>query len=110
MGKRRRVQSLDEAGGAAVRRAKRYIPARQLPDKAVSLIDTASARVAISQHAVPAEVDDCRRRIAALETELAIIGREQAVGVAGAAEREAGATTALALGRASCRERVGPDG
>ena len=41
----------------------RYIPARQLPDKAVSLLDTACARVAVSQHATPAEVEDCRRRI-----------------------------------------------
>jgi len=53
----------------------------------VSLLDTASARVAISQHAVPPEVDDARRRIEALETELAIIARETAVGVA-TAERE----------------------
>ena len=55
-----RVQVLDEALEAAVRLSHRYIPARQLPDKAVSLLDTACARVAISQQAVPAEVDDCR--------------------------------------------------
>ena len=48
------VQILDEALEAAVRLSHRYIPARQLPDKAVSLLDTACARVAISQHAVPA--------------------------------------------------------
>jgi type VI secretion system protein VasG len=47
----------------------------------VSLTDTACARVAISQHAVPASVEDCRRRIEALETELEIVGRETAVGV-----------------------------
>jgi type VI secretion system protein VasG len=47
----------------------------------VSLLDTACARVAVSQHAVPAEVDDCRRRIEALETELGIIGREKAIGI-----------------------------
>ena len=64
-----------EALEAAVKLSHRYIPARQLPDKAVSLLDTASARVAISQHAVPAEVDDCRKRIQAMETELEIIGR-----------------------------------
>ncbi len=75
-----RVQILDEALDAAVKLSHRYIPARQLPDKSVSLIDTASARVAISQHAVPAEVDDCRKRIQALETELEIIGREAAAG------------------------------
>ncbi|HAV64560.1 MAG TPA: type VI secretion system ATPase TssH [Verrucomicrobiales bacterium] len=79
--KHHRVQILDEAIDSAVRLSHRYIPARQLPDKAVSLIDTASARVAVSQHAVPAEVDDCRRRIQALETEIEIIGRETAVGM-----------------------------
>jgi type VI secretion system protein VasG len=79
--KHHRVQVLDEALEAAVKLSHRYIPSRQLPDKAVSLIDTACARVAISQHAVPAEVDDSRRRIEALETELAIIGRELATGV-----------------------------
>lgn len=76
-----RVQILDEAIEAAVRLSHRYIPARQLPDKSVSLLDTSAARVAISQHAVPAEVDDCRRRIEALQTELAIIDREQTVGI-----------------------------
>jgi type VI secretion system protein VasG len=81
MEKHHRVQLLDAAIEAAVRLSHRYIPARQLPDKAVSLLDTACARVAISQHAVPAEVEDCRRRIEALETELEIIAREQAVGV-----------------------------
>ncbi|PIE83142.1 MAG: type VI secretion system ATPase TssH [Candidatus Contendobacter odensis] len=76
-----RVQILDEALEAAVKLSHRYIPARQLPDKAVSLLDTASARVAISLHAVPAEVEDCRRRIEGLQTELEIIGREMAVGI-----------------------------
>ncbi len=79
--KHHRVQVLDEGLEAAVRLSHRYIPARQLPDQAVSLIDTACARVAIGQHAVPAEVDDCRRRIQGLETELEIIDRESAVGV-----------------------------
>jgi len=79
--KHHRVQILDEALESAVRLSHRYIPARQLPDKAVSLIDTACARVAVSQHAVPAGVDDCRRRIQGLETEKDILGREQAVGL-----------------------------
>ncbi len=89
------VQVLDEAIEAAVRLSHRYIPARQLPDKSVSLLDTACARVAISQHAVPAEVDDCRRRIEALETELEIIQRETVVGVETAA-RSAAAEAKLA--------------
>ena len=79
--KHHQVQILDEAIDAAVRLSHRYIPARQLPDKAVSLIDTASARVAVSQHAVPAEVDDARRRIQALENETGILARETTVGL-----------------------------
>jgi type VI secretion system protein VasG len=81
MEKHHKVQILDEALEAAVKLSHRYIPARQLPDKSVSLLDTACARVAISQHAVPAEVDDTRKRIQALETELGIIAREKNVGV-----------------------------
>jgi len=75
------VQVMDEALEASVRLSHRYIPARQLPDKSVSLLDTACARVAVSQHAVPAEVDDSRRRIEALETELEIINREKLIGM-----------------------------
>jgi type VI secretion system protein VasG len=88
MEKHHKVQILDEALEAAVKLSHRYIPARQLPDKAVSLLDTACARVAISQHAVPAEVDDTRKRIQALETELGIISREKNVGVDVAAREE----------------------
>nr|WP_314577907.1 type VI secretion system ATPase TssH [uncultured Pseudomonas sp.] len=76
-----KVQILDSALDAAVRLSHRYIPARQLPDKAISLLDTACARVAISLHATPAEVDDSRRRIEALDTERAIIERERTLGV-----------------------------
>ncbi|UCC98958.1 MAG: type VI secretion system ATPase TssH [Phycisphaerales bacterium] len=79
--KHHRVQILDEALEAAVRLSHRYIAERQLPDKAVSLTDTACARVAISQHAVPPELEDCRRRIQAMETELQIIDRETATGM-----------------------------
>jgi type VI secretion system protein VasG len=93
--KHHRVQILDEALEAAVKLSHRYIPARQLPDKSVSLLDTAAARVAISQHAVPPEVDDCRKRIEAIQRELEIIGREKAVGV-DTAHREASAGERLA--------------
>jgi len=79
--KHHRAQLLDEAIEAAVKLSHRYIPARQLPDKAVSLLDTACARVAVSQHATPAEVEDTMRRIEALEIEEGIIAREAAVGV-----------------------------
>ncbi|MEM7261012.1 MAG: type VI secretion system ATPase TssH [Planctomycetota bacterium] len=81
MERHHQIQILDEALESSVHLSHRYIPARQLPDKSVSLLDTACARVAISQHAVPAEVEDSRNRITALETELEIIGRESAIGV-----------------------------
>jgi type VI secretion system protein VasG len=83
------VQVMDEALEAAVRLSHRYIPARQLPDKAVSLLDTACARVAISQHAVPAQLEDCRRTIESLTIELDIIGREEVVGVDATDRRKA---------------------
>ena len=97
------VQILDEALEAAVKLSHRYIPARQLPDKAVSLLDTASARIAISLHAVPAEVEDCRRRIEGLKVELEIIGREAAVGI-DATQREAVAQEKLQADEAKLAE------
>ena len=100
--KHHRVQLLDVALEAAVKLSHRYIPARQLPDKAVSLLDTACARVAISQHATPPEVEDCRRRIEGLDTELEIIGREEAIGVDVGARR-----TSAEEKRAAEQERLG---
>jgi len=79
--KHHRVALLDEGIEAAVRLSHRYIPARQLPDKAVSLLDTACARVAISQHATPPELEDCRHRIDALKIEQEIVQREGAIGI-----------------------------
>jgi type VI secretion system protein VasG len=79
--KHHRVNLLDEALEAAARLSHRYIPSRQLPDKAVSLIDTACARVAISQHATPPTLEDCQRGISALESEFAIIEREASIGI-----------------------------
>ena len=87
--KHHRVQVLDEAIEAAVSLSARYIPARQLPDKSVSVLDTTCARVAVSQHAVPAEVDDCRKRIDALATELEIISRDETAGYDVDARRDA---------------------
>jgi type VI secretion system protein VasG len=101
--KHHRVQVLDEALEAAVRLSHRYIPARQLPDKSVSLLDTASARVAISQHAVPAEVDDCRRTIQSLETELEIIAGEKAIGIQ-TDQRSAAAQERLTAEKARLKE------
>ena len=71
MEKHHKVRISDAAIVAAVNLSHRYIPARQLPDKAVSLLDTAAARVAISQSATPAMIEDATRSIAALEAESA---------------------------------------
>jgi type VI secretion system protein VasG len=79
--KHHKVHLLDEALEAAARLSHRYIPSRQLPDKAVSLIDTACARVAISQHATPPALEDSQRRIYALESEISILERESAFGI-----------------------------
>ncbi|MDO6590546.1 type VI secretion system ATPase TssH [Loktanella sp. D2R18] len=84
-----KVQILDEALEAAVKLSARYIPARQLPDKSVSVLDTTCARVAISLHAVPAAVDDCQRRIDSLQTELGIIDRDESAGAIVAERRAA---------------------
>ncbi|CAN7472090.1 type VI secretion system ATPase TssH [Pseudorhodoferax sp. LjRoot39] len=86
--KHHRVALLDEAIEAAVRLAHRYIPARQLPDKAVSLLDTACARVAVSQHATPPALEDCQRRLEALQVEQEIIDREAAIGIDTDARRQ----------------------
>ncbi|AGK51273.1 type VI secretion ATPase, ClpV1 family [Burkholderia thailandensis MSMB121] len=75
-----RVLVLDDALRAAVMLSHRYIPARQLPDKAISLLDTACARVAVSQHAVPAPIEDARRRIDSLRVERELVARECALG------------------------------
>ncbi len=74
------VRISDEAIVAAVTLSARYIPARQLPDKAVSLLDTACARVAISQSATPARIEDLTQRIAALTTEIAAKEAERDLG------------------------------
>ena len=80
MEKHHKVVVLDNGVEAAVKLSRRYIPARQLPDKAVSLLDTACARVAISQHAKPAAVEGAQREADLLRAELAILDREEAAG------------------------------
>ncbi|WP_321800287.1 type VI secretion system ATPase TssH [Burkholderia sp. BCC1988] len=71
----------DEAIRAAVALSHRYIPSRQLPDKAISLLDTACARVALSQHATPRELDDVRQRVAAARAEEALLAQEARIGL-----------------------------
>ena len=71
----------DEAIRAAVSLSHRYLPSRQLPDKAISLLDTACARVALSQHTPPRELQDVRQRLQAAQVEQKLILQEQRVGL-----------------------------
>ncbi|WP_026440563.1 type VI secretion system ATPase TssH [Acidocella facilis] len=97
-----KTRILDEAISEAVRLSARFIPSRQLPDKAISLIDTACARVAMSQAAIPAPIEDKQRRIELIDTEVSILEREMAAGgahearIAELAEEKAGLEAALA--------------
>ena len=76
------VRILDEAIVAAARLSHRYISGRQLPDKAVGVLVTACARVALGRSATPALIDDARHRLARQETERAALRREAAAGAA----------------------------
>ncbi|MDR7192652.1 type VI secretion system ATPase TssH [Luteimonas terrae] len=74
------IRVLDEAITEAVRLSHRYISGRQLPDKAVGVLDTACAKVALGQSATPGIVEDTRRQLERLEAEIAALGREAAGG------------------------------
>ncbi|MCI0506855.1 MAG: type VI secretion system ATPase TssH [Gammaproteobacteria bacterium] len=75
-----KVHILDDAIISSVTLSQRYIPGRQLPDKSVSLLDTACARVALSQSTTPALIEDCQRRIRQYETTIAMLEKEHALG------------------------------
>ncbi|WP_333609888.1 type VI secretion system ATPase TssH [Pantoea piersonii] len=90
------VLLLDEAVESAVRLSHRYIPARQLPDKAIALLDTACARVAVSLHGEPPTLVALRRQQEALTLEAEIARREARLNQADAVERLAKAEAALA--------------
>ncbi len=79
------VVVLDEAIRAAVTLSHRYIPSRQLPDKAISLLDTACARVALSQQVPPRELQDVRQRLQAARVELELLDHEARIGLDAAA-------------------------
>jgi type VI secretion system protein VasG len=81
MEKHHGVRISDAAIIAAVNLSHRYIPSRQLPDKAVSLLDTASARVAISQSATPALIEDTRVAITAREAEKSALVSDRDLGI-----------------------------
>jgi type VI secretion system protein VasG len=74
------VRILDDGVRAAVRLSHRYLPDRQLPDKAVSVLDTACARLSLGQNATPGPVEDARRRLDDLDVQARVLEREQATG------------------------------
>ena len=80
--KHHNVRILDEAVEDSVRLSHRYITGRQLPDKSVSVLDTACAKIAIGQGATPASIEDAQRRITNLTTEIGVLEREAITGAA----------------------------
>ncbi|TDR78364.1 type VI secretion system ATPase TssH [Paludibacterium purpuratum] len=94
------VRILEEALAAAVQLSQRYIPDRQLPDKAISLLDTVCARVAVSQHATPSALEDQRSLIEALEAEQTALAREAETASAEHAQR---LTQRIDDARTACR-------
>lgn len=77
------VRILNEAVESAVKLSHRYITGRQLPDKAVSLLDTACARIGLSQNSTPPQIEHLTRLIDRIETEVEILNREMAAGAEG---------------------------
>ncbi|HLW69007.1 MAG TPA: AAA family ATPase [Candidatus Binataceae bacterium] len=98
------VSILEEALAEAVRLSHRFIAGRQLPEKAISVLDTACAHVAIARSTAPAELADAEQRSAALEAELTRLRREAAL-QADRAERLAALEEALARAEAERRLR-----
>ncbi|GAA5179134.1 type VI secretion system ATPase TssH [Niveibacterium umoris] len=82
------VRVLDEAITEAVMLSARYISGRQLPDKAIGVLDTACARVALAQNATPGPIDDLRKEIERLDAEIHGLVREGALGLLHASRRD----------------------
>ena len=78
--KHHNVRILDEGVYASVRLSHRFLAGRQLPDKAVSILDTACARLSLGQNATPPAIEDLTREIDALEVQKRILEREEIVG------------------------------
>jgi type VI secretion system protein VasG len=74
------VRVYDDAITEAVRLSHRYISGRQLPDKAISVLDTACAKVALGQNATPAAVESCARRLERIDARIAALVREESAG------------------------------
>jgi len=99
--KHHNVRILDEGLSAAVKLSHRYLPDRQLPDKAVSVLDTTCARLSLGQNATPGPIEDAQRTLEDLSVQARILEREAAVG-ADHAERLA----AIAVQRTTTEARL----
>jgi type VI secretion system protein VasG len=78
--KHHKLRILDNAVTSTVQLSHRYLAGRQLPDKAVSVLDTACARLSLGQNATPAAIEDAMRTLDSLEVQQRILQRESAVG------------------------------
>src|ERR1700687_4247831 len=78
--KHHKVRILDEGLAAAVKLSNRYLAGRQLPDKAVSVLDTACARLSLGQNATPPAIEDASRQLDDLQVQQRVLERETAVG------------------------------
>ena len=78
--KHHKVRILDEGAEAAVRLSHRYLADRQLPDKAVSVLDTACARLSLGQNAIPAALEDATRQLDDIAVQIRVLEREKATG------------------------------
>ncbi|TFI57676.1 type VI secretion system ATPase TssH [Sphingomonas parva] len=105
--KHHNVRILGGALEAAAGLSHRYIAGRQLPDKAISLLDTACARVGISQAATPPAIEDIERQLGLLDAEVKMLEREGRAGsdVRAALEERAARRTELEASKASLSER-----
>jgi type VI secretion system protein VasG len=78
--KHHKVRILDSGVASAVRFSNRYLAGRQLPDKAVSVLDTSCARLALGQSATPPTLEDLQRLLDDLNVQKRVLERETAVG------------------------------
>jgi type VI secretion system protein VasG len=110
--KHHKVRILDDGMDAAVRLSARYLSERQLPDKAVSVLDTACARLSLGQNSTPAPIESATRRLQDVEVQTRVLRREEALGIDHserlgllAAERAVIEAELAALGERWTRER-----
>ncbi|WP_137171867.1 type VI secretion system ATPase TssH [Massilia sp. HP4] len=101
------VRVYDDAITEAVRLSHRYISGRQLPDKAISVLDTACAKVALGQSATPALLEDCTRRIERFDARISALNRDASAGFSSPSSHgEVLAALALQRGSAAAEQEM----